>query len=273
MRPQAFASYLLIAWVSTNVLFVGAATILSNSTWETCALTESEMAVNAIKSQAVQGDKALVMADLIQTAVTVLQRGDALYPFNGLQGFPENYPMLITGDAQVRAGAGSTGRLCGTGVKPPPLLLLLPCTQSCAVGDADARCPALPPHAPSLATLPHPSLCRSVQRCARRARDGAGQRDGAVWQHRLVHAQVLRLAAAGHGRQLERDAGGVWPPVDAHALQHHKRLRLAHRVHHQLWLHLLPANHVHHPVRHRHLPGGWWDDNKGVGLRRGLPDS
>lgn len=64
--PQAFSSYLLIAWVSTNVIFVAAATTFSNYTWETCALTESEMAVNAIKSQAVEGDKALVMADLIQ---------------------------------------------------------------------------------------------------------------------------------------------------------------------------------------------------------------
>lgn len=37
----------------------------------------------------------------LQTAVTILQRGEALYPFHGLQGFPENYPMLVTGDAQV----------------------------------------------------------------------------------------------------------------------------------------------------------------------------
>ena len=133
-----------------------------------CALTEAQMAVNAVKSQAVEGDKALVMADLMQvwiiehasralvlhpvqrvapgqheqhgrvwavpagwlpqraamrcaaanapllhstprpppppppqTAVTILQRGEALYPFHGLEGFPENYPMLVTGDAQV----------------------------------------------------------------------------------------------------------------------------------------------------------------------------
>jgi chitin synthase len=104
---QAFSSYLLIAWVSTNVIFVAAATILSNSTWESCAMTESEMAVNAVKSQAVEGDKALIMADLIQTAVTILQRGEALYPFHGLQGFPDNYPMLITGDAQSNAVRGS----------------------------------------------------------------------------------------------------------------------------------------------------------------------
>ena len=38
----------------------------------------------------------------VQTAVTILQRGEALYPVHGLQGFPDNYPMLITGDAQVR---------------------------------------------------------------------------------------------------------------------------------------------------------------------------
>lgn len=46
-----------------------------NTTWETCAITETELAVNAIKSQAPDGSKALVMADLIQTAITILQRG------------------------------------------------------------------------------------------------------------------------------------------------------------------------------------------------------
>jgi hypothetical protein len=107
---QAFSSYLLIAWVSTNVFFVIAATVFANSSWETCALTESEQAVNAVKSQAQEGDKALIIADLMQTAVTMLQRGEALYPFNGLQGFPDNYPMLVTGDAQVRVDAG-----CGCG--------------------------------------------------------------------------------------------------------------------------------------------------------------
>ncbi len=46
----------------------------------------------------------------MQTAVTLLQRGEALYPFNGLQGFPQNYPMLVTGDAQVRGWwVGSQG--------------------------------------------------------------------------------------------------------------------------------------------------------------------
>ena len=116
---QAFSSYLLIAWVSTNVIFVAASTLLANSTWETCAMTEAEMAVNAVKAQAVQGDKALAMADLIQTAVTLLRRGEALYPFNGLQGFPQNYPMLVTGDAQVRGRAGARRRAGGCRGLPP----------------------------------------------------------------------------------------------------------------------------------------------------------
>lgn len=109
-KMRAFSSYLLIAWVSTNVFFVIAATVFANSSWETCALTESEQAVNAVKSQAQEGDKALIIADLMQTAVTMLQRGEALYPFNGLQGFPDNYPMLVTGDAQSNCvrGAGCT---------------------------------------------------------------------------------------------------------------------------------------------------------------------
>ena len=50
------------------------------------------------------------MADLIQTAVTILQRGQQLYPFDGLQGFPQAYPMLVTGDAQSNCARGSKVR-------------------------------------------------------------------------------------------------------------------------------------------------------------------
>ena len=84
-------------------------------------MTEAEMAVNAVKAQAVQGDKALAMADLIQTAVTLLRRGEALYPFNGLQGFPQNYPMLVTGDAQVRGGGDEPLRSAASILVPPDL--------------------------------------------------------------------------------------------------------------------------------------------------------
>ena len=103
------------------MIFVAASTLLANSTWETCAMTEAEMAVNAVKAQAVQGDKALAMADLIQTAVTLLRRGEALYPFNGLQGFPQNYPMLVTGDAQVRGGGDEPLRSAASILVPPDL--------------------------------------------------------------------------------------------------------------------------------------------------------
>lgn len=34
---QAFSSYLLIAWVSTNVIFVAAVTMFSNTSWEVSA--------------------------------------------------------------------------------------------------------------------------------------------------------------------------------------------------------------------------------------------
>ena len=74
-KLKAFSSYLLIAWVSTNVIFVAAITMFAGTSWETCAVTETELAVSAIKSQAHDSKKALVIADLVQTAVTILQRG------------------------------------------------------------------------------------------------------------------------------------------------------------------------------------------------------
>lgn len=91
-KLRAFASYLLIAWVGTNVILVGIILMVSNYEWEVCAVTESEMAVSAIRTQAEDYDKALAIADLVQTAVTILQRGAQLYPFEGLQGFPQVRP-------------------------------------------------------------------------------------------------------------------------------------------------------------------------------------
>lgn len=106
-KLKAFASYLLIAWVGSNVILVSIILIVSNTTWEECAVTESEMAVTAIRSQADDYDKALAIADLVQTAVTILTRGSQLYPFDGLQGFPQAYPMLVSGDAQANSARGS----------------------------------------------------------------------------------------------------------------------------------------------------------------------
>jgi chitin synthase len=106
-KLRAFASYLLIAWVGSNVILAAVIGMISNYSWEVCAVTESEMAVSAIRSQADDYDKALAIADLVQTAVTILQRGEQLYPFNGLQGFPQAYPMLVSGDAQSDTDRGS----------------------------------------------------------------------------------------------------------------------------------------------------------------------
>lgn len=74
-KLRAFASYLLIGWVGTNVILVAIILMISNYEWESCAVTESQMAVSAIRTQADDYDKALAIADLVQTAVTILQRG------------------------------------------------------------------------------------------------------------------------------------------------------------------------------------------------------
>ncbi len=52
--------------------------MFSGLTWETCAVTEAEAAVSAIRADAKFDDKALAMADLIQSAVTILQKGGTL---------------------------------------------------------------------------------------------------------------------------------------------------------------------------------------------------
>jgi len=106
-KLRAFASYLLIAWVGSNVILISIVLWISHYEWESCAVTESEIAVSAIRSQADDYDKALAIADLVQTAVTILQRGQQMYPFDGLQGFPQAYPMLVSGDAQANSARGS----------------------------------------------------------------------------------------------------------------------------------------------------------------------
>lgn len=40
-HAQAFSSYLLIAWVTTNVIFVTVIIMFCNYTWESCAITEA----------------------------------------------------------------------------------------------------------------------------------------------------------------------------------------------------------------------------------------
>ncbi len=106
-KLRAFASYLLIAWVGSNIILVAIILIISKTEWEVCSVTESEMAVSAIRSQAEDYDKALAIADLVQTAATMLMRGSQLYPFDGLQGFPQAYPLLVSGDAQANVARGS----------------------------------------------------------------------------------------------------------------------------------------------------------------------
>jgi len=106
-KLKAFSAYLLIAWVGTNAMFIWLVMMFSSYTWEVCAATESEIAVMAIRSESEDYDKALAIADLVQTAVTMIQRGQQLYPFDGLQGFPEAYPMLVSGDAQSNTARGS----------------------------------------------------------------------------------------------------------------------------------------------------------------------
>lgn len=208
--------------------------------------------MNAVKSQAQEGDKALIFADLMQTAVTILQRGEALYPFHGLQGFPDNYPMLVTGDAQSNCVRGSA------------------CT---VLANATELFTNIDSSMPKFSDWLQQSMgINSTATLEVRARCAALHWLGA-WMARCS-AMVLRLngrtdAAAPalppsctHTRRLTclplpcPVPAGVQPHLAAHALQHHQRLRRPRGVHHALRLHLLPADHVHPAVLHRHVPGG-----------------
>jgi chitin synthase len=174
-KLRAFASYLLIAWVGTNVILVGIILMVSNYEWEVCAVTESEMAVSAIRTQAEDYDKALAIADLVQTAVTILQRGAQLYPFEGLQGFPQvGLGSFVPASLFIYTRIGASFY---TSARPP---LVLP---GCHLT------PSPPPRLP--AGLPDARVRRRAgQRGARVARDGPRQRDRALQQPRPVDAQV-----------------------------------------------------------------------------------
>ena len=79
-----------------------------------CRPLHAPPCVPSLQAQAQEGDKALIMADLIQTAVTILQRGEALYPFHGLQGALEAGGWLAAAAAGGRGGWWLRCRGAGT---------------------------------------------------------------------------------------------------------------------------------------------------------------
>ena len=94
-----------------------------------CALTEAQMAVNAVKSQAVEGDKALVMADLMQVwIIEHASRALVLHPVQRVApGQHEQHGRVwavpagwLPQRAAMRCAAANAPLLHSTPRPPPP---------------------------------------------------------------------------------------------------------------------------------------------------------
>lgn len=104
---QAFSTYLLIAWLTTNIIFAQVVSIVSNLSWENCTESPATVYGNIIKDKIKDGDASQAVGHIVYTAQSILEKAANQYPFGGLPHFPEAYPILLSGNAQSDAQAGA----------------------------------------------------------------------------------------------------------------------------------------------------------------------
>lgn len=108
-KLKAFATYLLISWLTTNIIFVQVVNILSNLSWEVCTEVPSAYYGNIIKGKLnSNSDNAQAVGEIVYTAQAIMQSAAEKYPFGGLPNFPEAYPILLSGNAQSNTSMGDS---------------------------------------------------------------------------------------------------------------------------------------------------------------------
>eukprot|EP00887_Chlorella_sp_A99_P006915 scaffold2.g6915.t1 len=105
-KLKAFATYLLIAWLTTNIIFVQIVTIVSNLTWETCEQVPSAYYGNVVAGKMDKTDAKAAIGEIVFAAQAIVQNAANKYPFGGLPNFPEAYPILLSGSAQSNTTQG-----------------------------------------------------------------------------------------------------------------------------------------------------------------------
>ncbi|GAB4813424.1 hypothetical protein N2152v2_000470 [Parachlorella kessleri] len=106
-KLKAFATYLLIAWLTSNIIFAQVVNIVSDLSWEECTESPAELYGNIIKSKVDDADNVQAVGYIVYTAQAILQKAASKYPFGGLPHFPEAYPILLSGNAQSDTSAGN----------------------------------------------------------------------------------------------------------------------------------------------------------------------
>lgn len=106
-KLKAFATYLLIAWVASNVVFAAVVNTLSDLSWEHCTASTAAT-YGVLLADAAQGDSraAAALGRVVSAASAILTDGSDNYPFGGLDNFPSAYPVLLAGSAQSNASQG-----------------------------------------------------------------------------------------------------------------------------------------------------------------------
>ncbi|KDD74358.1 chitin synthase, partial [Helicosporidium sp. ATCC 50920] len=106
-KLKAFATYLLLAWIISNVLFVKIVTTVSALSWEVCDEGAAQIYGRILSSKMDDADASQAVGEIVYAAQAIVQQAAAKYPFGGLPNFPEAYPILLSGSAQSNASMGA----------------------------------------------------------------------------------------------------------------------------------------------------------------------
>ncbi|KAI3424139.1 hypothetical protein D9Q98_009499 [Chlorella vulgaris] len=108
-KLKAFATYLLIAWLTSNIIFAQVVSIVSALEWQVCSEAPSAEYGNIVQGKVNQdNDMAQAVGQIVYSAQAIVEKAGGQYPFGGLPNFPEAYPILLSGNAQSNTSVGDS---------------------------------------------------------------------------------------------------------------------------------------------------------------------
>ncbi|PSC74218.1 chitin [Micractinium conductrix] len=108
-KLKAFATYLLISWLTTNIIFAQVVNIVSALEWQVCNQAPESVYGTIIQNKINSDlDAAQAVGRIVYTAQAIVENAAEKYPFGGLPNFPEAYPILLSGLSQTNASTGES---------------------------------------------------------------------------------------------------------------------------------------------------------------------
>ncbi|KAL4424314.1 hypothetical protein ABPG75_001615 [Micractinium tetrahymenae] len=108
-KLKSFATYLLIAWLTSNIIFAKIVSIVSSLEWEVCDQAPDTVYGTIIQDKINHDlDLAQAVGRIVYTTQAIVEKAADQYPFGGLPNFPEAYPILLSGSAQSNTSVGQS---------------------------------------------------------------------------------------------------------------------------------------------------------------------